>query len=296
MSQKARLDRVEGSLGPVAAVIRWFMVAHNRFGSLTAYLAHQTGLPQEARAELQIVSQVQASGAGSIKPGRSAESMSADARAARDALFRYRLAVMIEIYVAETLASLRDVRDELLADKKAFVAADQLRRDAQAGGCADLFEWLAAMEAGYAYRVVDYVRAVFTVVEEGEILERRYFDGHSMLFADAIALEHELLAMPPVLADVVEPSTGDRPSDADAGAEERGPPGGRFAALKDEAHTLAADLVAHLVDIVRVDTMLLLGEFEQAYALERALSDSSVGPELRIAMPSPQRTPRRRRR
>jgi hypothetical protein len=295
MNQKSRLDRVEGSLGPVAAVVRQFTAAHE-FGSFTAYAAHEAGLPKEARAQFQIASQVQSSVARSIEAGSSADATAAGVRAARDAVFRFRLAWKLEFDVSIVLASLRDVRDELLADRKALVAADQLRPDAEAGASADLFEWLTAMEAGYANRAVDYVRDLFTQVEVRAILERRYFDGRSMLFPDSIALEQELLALPPILADVFESATSDRWPGADIGAEERGPPGARFATLKDEAHILAADLAARMVNIVRIDTLLTLGEYERAYTLELALDVSGAGPMMRIVTTRLRHTPRRQRR
>jgi hypothetical protein len=294
MSVESRLDHLERSMGPVAALVRWSQEAH-AFGSLGAYHEHQDTLPDEARAEVQIASQVQSSAARSIGSGRSAEAIAAGLRAARDALFRYRLALKIEIDISSILATFVRVRDDLGADRKALIAYREWPRPAETGASSDLFDWLDATEAAYASRVIDFVRDAFALVELHTTLERRYFDGHSMLFPETLSAERELLAALPVMIDAADQITRGRQLAADSGRESLAPGGVRLAALEAEGRGRAPDLALRLVNVVRINTLLGLGEFEKAYALDRILEASGQGPALRFARPSIRYSPTSRR-
>jgi hypothetical protein len=183
MTARRRLDKLEHSLGPTEAILRWIEEAH-RFPSIVEYARATIDLPDSAQPSIRITEQVAAATRGTRK-GRSDEELGlAVRRAIGDAVFLYQL-VFILNQTAADFAQVAILRSLVLVGQLDHLVTEPLSQDlaarrADPDGARGIDTawrtWRASTEA--------FVRDVRVEQAARSTLDGRYFAGRSVLFAD----------------------------------------------------------------------------------------------------------------
>jgi hypothetical protein len=183
MTARRRLDKLEHSLGPREAVLRWLEEAH-RFPNIVEYARATIDLAESAQPSIRVTEQVAAAIRGARK-GRSDEELRlAVRRAIGDAVFLYQL-VFILNQTAADFAQVAVLRSLVLGGHLDRLVIDPLSEDLAARRA----DPEAARQIDTAWRtwrasVEELIREVR--VEQGarSALDETYFAGRSVLFAD----------------------------------------------------------------------------------------------------------------
>jgi hypothetical protein len=183
MTARRRLDRLEHSLGPQEAILRWLEEAH-RFPSMMEYAHATIDLPESAQPPIRITEQV----AAAIRRRRAGladhELERAVRRAIGDAIFLYQL-VFILNQTAADFAQVAVLRTLVLVSQLDHLVMDPLSEDLAARR-ADPDGARRIDTAWRAWRASteEWVRGVRVEQAARSALDERYFAGRSVLFAE----------------------------------------------------------------------------------------------------------------
>jgi hypothetical protein len=183
MTARRRLDRLEHSLGPKEAILRWLEEAH-RFQSIVDYARATIDLPESAQPSIRITEQVEAAIRRTRRGRSDGELERAVRRAIGDAVFLFEL-VFILNQTAADFAHLAVLRSLALGGHLHHLVTDPLsedlavrRADPEAARRIDTAwrTWRASTE--------ELVRDVRIEQAARSALDETYFAGRSVLFAD----------------------------------------------------------------------------------------------------------------
>jgi hypothetical protein len=183
MTARRRLDKLEQSLGPQAAILRWFEEAH-RHPSVVEYARATIDLPESAQPSIRIIEQV-AAAIRRTRRGRTDDELErAVRRGIGDMVFLYQL-VFILNQTAADFAHLAVLRSQVLSGHLNHLVTDPLSEDVAARRA----EPEAARQVDTAWRtwrasVEELVRDVRVEQAARSALDETYFAGRSALFAE----------------------------------------------------------------------------------------------------------------
>jgi hypothetical protein len=183
MTARRRLDKLEHSLGPAEAVLRWLEEAH-RFPSIVEYARATIDLPESAQPSIRITEQVAAAIRGTRKARSDEELGLAVRRAIGDAVFLYQL-VFILNQTAADFAQVAVLRSLVLVGQLDHLVMEPLSQDLAARR-ADPDGARATDTAWRTWRAstAAFVRDVRVEQAARSALGGRYFAGRSVLFAE----------------------------------------------------------------------------------------------------------------
>ena len=183
MTARRRLDKLEHSLGPKEAILRWLEEAH-RLPSIVEYARATIDLPESAQPSIQITEQVEAA-IRRTRRGRSDDELErAVRRAIGDAVFLFEL-VFILNQTAADFAQVAVLRSLVLGGHLDHLVIDPLsedlaarRADPEGARGVDMAwrTWRASVE--------ELVRDVRVEQAARSALDETYFAGRSVLFAE----------------------------------------------------------------------------------------------------------------
>ena len=183
MTARRRLDRLEHSLGPQAAILRWLEEAH-RFPSILEYARATIDLPDSAQPPIRTAEQVAAAIRGAFK-NRSPDARDlAVRRAVGDTMFLYQLVFVLNMAAAD-FAQEAVSRSLVLSGQLARLVTDPLSEDQDARR-ANLPAARQVDRAWQAWResIEAFIRDVRVEQAARSSLEKAYFAGGAVLFAE----------------------------------------------------------------------------------------------------------------
>ena len=183
MTARRRLDKLEHSLGPTEAILRWLEEAH-RFPSVVEYARATIDLPDSAQPPIRTAEQVAAAIHGAFKnPSPDAHDL-AVRRAVGDTMFLYQLVFVLNMTAAD-FAHEAVSRSLVLSGQLARLVTDPLSEEQDARRA----NLPAARQLDRAWQVWRESIEAFVCdvrVEQAARsgLEKAYFAGGAVLFAD----------------------------------------------------------------------------------------------------------------
>ena len=183
MTAQSRLDKLEHSLGPKEAILRWLEEAH-RFPSIVEYARATTDVAESAQPSIRIIEQV-AAAIRRTRGGRTDDELEqAVRRGIGDMVFLYQL-VFILNQTAADFAQLAMLRSLVLVGHLDHLVIDQLSEDVAARR-ADPERARGIDTAWRTWRasVEELVRDVRVEQAARSALDETYFAGRSALFAE----------------------------------------------------------------------------------------------------------------
>jgi hypothetical protein len=261
-----RLAKLEGALHPREAVLAWLVEAQ-QFPSLVDHARSVAELPVEAAPLSVIGERVEAAVRASMK-GQPRDAIEAAVRRAiRDGVFLFTLVIWLNAEALE-VAKVEGLRATAVFYWMGCLLGGPRAKDLPAaeaetykGQLADAWaQWRAVVDRlGVDVRVESEARAT---------LERQFFGGHDVLFADAAMSWASHVDMVERLVGLAEAMTW-----TDQAKAPRRPPAGIEAGASLEARV--ADRVARLADDARVRAYEILGDRPKAVEImeRRLLAD-----------------------
>jgi hypothetical protein len=273
MSARARLRLLEESLSPAEAVVHWLAEARV-FGGFAEYAASSLEVPEGAAPLELIIARVEAAARRESSRGSQATMAAAIASAVEDALVRYELVLRLN---AATLALGERLRPRL----RTLVAALGYLADVQPGEAETLqpstTPTLLDGRSTFLREQLDELVAIVAIEDKARaMLERHYFDGAGVLFAD-VALGWQALG-----SEVRHLSESERPAKAPGGSG----PGRRRPPRPGVSPARAAQERASQIEAdARLAALTALGEQTRATDLLRTQSGTAsnrIGPGLAV--------------
>ena len=184
MTDERRLAKLAGALSPKAATLLWLEEAH-QFGSLPAYVDLLVDQPISAAQLERVPEQARAAAVEAMRWQHRDAMREAGRAAVLDAIFLVELVLRLNSVAEETIR-IEGLRCAVFFwETRALTAEAELARRSRsrAGRSASKLversqEWCAATAA--------LLTGIYTAEEARLLLERRYLDGHSTLFPEAV--------------------------------------------------------------------------------------------------------------
>jgi len=183
MTARRRLDKLEHSLGPKEAILRWLEEAH-RFGSIVEYARATIDLPESAQPSIRITEHVEAA-IRRTRRGRTDDELELAVRQAiGDVVFLYQLVFVLN-QTAANYAHEAMSRSLVLSGQLARLVTDPLSEDQDARRA----NLPAARQVDRAWQVWrESTEALVSDIRVEQAarsgLEKAYFAGGAVLFAD----------------------------------------------------------------------------------------------------------------
>lgn len=180
MTAARRLAKLEGAVSPKAATLLWLAEAH-RFRSLPAYVDWLIDQPISAAPLERVPEQARAAAVAATRGLPREVVREATHQAVRDAIFLVELVLRLNIVAGEAthLEGLRYAA--LFWEMRALTAEAELETGSAGpqGRRIIARRWVAWRDA-----VAGWLTNLYLAEETRLLLERRYLDGHSVLFPD----------------------------------------------------------------------------------------------------------------
>lgn len=265
MTAERRLAKLEGALSPKAATLLWLEEAQ-QFRSLPAYVNWLIDQPISAAPLERVPEQARAAAVEALRGLPREVVREANHQAVRDAIFLVELVLKLNVAAEEAIGLLGLRHAALFWEMRAISAEAELERRSRSPAgrsAANVVErWQAWCTATAAL-----LTRICAAEEARALLERRYLDGHPVLFPDAIADWGRLQESAERLA-----SRGDSLRPLSVGlraprSAEIEPPDLDLDALRSGARAQVPTMAARLVDEARAATLDVLGDSEGATSM-----------------------------
>ena len=178
MTAQRRLARLEGALSPKGATLLWLAEAQ-QFPTLSAYVGWLIDQPEEAAPLWRVPEQAETA-IRAVMRGQPREAVQGAVRQTiRDAVF------LVELVIRLNLAAEEAIRIEGLRYAALFWEMRALTAEAELEGGADgpgARRPVARRAAAWRAAVADWLMSLSVADEARLLLERRYLDGHGVLF------------------------------------------------------------------------------------------------------------------
>lgn len=248
-SQKKRIEKVETSLTPKQAVLLWMEEAHSH-GSIQAYALWLKEQPESAYPLVRLPRQVREAVRTAMK-GQSREAVGwyID-RAERDVIFLFQFVYVLNTRLMEDSRTTAFAFLWLLEKLRPFISWKGTTKD---------FVNKATEWVGYAKHLLLEVHTTYRAVQE---IEKRYFDGRTVLFSDIAEKTEGMAEQWSVLVEMYN----------DLVQEHAGKTKVKELLLDQEKESRLNEpalraRVAFLVDMAKAEALGLLGEHEKAGTL-----------------------------
>ncbi len=259
MSTATRLARLEGSLGPLEAVLLWLGEAH-AFPTLSSYADWLAGQPLSVAPLASIPLLVEMGVRGSMRGQKGEIVEPAVDRALGDAVLRIMLVSQLNVD-AETAIRIGRLRYTALFWELRAITAES----APAGASRDARSVITVRSTAWRDGLAGLLRELYRFDASRRLVEATYLDGRAALFSDTDVDLSKLRERTERLAALggpaMSPGTGRRRSARPASA------GLNLDALRVEARSKGAAVVSGMVDPVRAMTLDILSDLAGAASI-----------------------------
>jgi hypothetical protein len=198
VSTATRLAKVEGTLSPKEATLAWLTEAH-QFPTLAAYVGWLVTQPPEAAPFWRVPEQAERAVRAAMRGEPRSVVEAAAHQAVRDAVFLIELVIRLNVEAEDMLRAEGLRHAAIVWEARAITAETELLPASQSpsGRRAITRRW-----ADWRGTVSDWVMTLEEAGAARRLLERRYLDGHDVLFADLARERHALTEATERLAGV----------------------------------------------------------------------------------------------